>query len=781
MLKLSAWIVTYCSVYFAPMQIDIFAGVRSALDSFVYNIAFSLAGIHWGILRALVMAGHLIERINIWLTEQAFSPLIAMNNEGMRVAFTLAFVIALFVLGITYMIAVFIRLDVVNFQSAVTWYIAGALFFAVGPSLYRGMNDLRNTVSNMFYISTLNGIQSDDGGAFSLGAVQTADLGLAPLCDYLGMYLQNATLSTNNIDGLDVALAYLHADGVDVMGYYAPLGYGLGCPVHLRDPHNGNDVSTIPTDWFYEGNYFDFTQSPESSDWEDESVNRSAAIQMGWQAHGRMLTAWPLILFGIVEQTVYLLLTIAMGITFMIFGVVVLFGFFRRTEGIANAVVNQWIELIVQTVIIGMMQALVVGFFLMGTVSGNALVVLAVGLVCLLLMIIVLWSGIKAVWGSLNRLFDAFGQGAGKVFVRPGQSATLAAGMAGYSAAQAGTIASGASSALTGLGALRQGATPMQAAGLSFGGSAALSGAMRAIARTPGLRDGQMGEAAEQFLEGASARTIAKSVPKAAQWASGLNLRGGVSLLSDRSEGEETMLIPAVGARLESWTGGRPRMGEFTPDTANTNREIASTEMVGEELEQHISEVSQGSDSRLERAAQSLEQAAQSLTRGTVQVSGNRDVAGTVADAMRLLGKDRTDAGGTKRDSVDNLTAGRYVAEAMGVRPVADRAPLGGQDLARLGMFINQAQSLGLSPRQAEGVIRDVKESPDGRLKDNARETLVQVVQGGGKRSWDDARRQVEKLEGSAARLPQNISAYGEVDDPMKKASAMGGSGSVLA
>jgi len=476
-----------------PLGIDIFDGVQTALDGFVYNVAFSLAGIHWSLLRAFIMMGHIIERINLWLTEQAFAPLIAANTNGLSTAFTLAFVVALFVLGITYMIAVFVRLNVVNLQSALTWYIAGALFFALGPSAYRAMNDFRQDVAGAFYLSTLDGIQARAGDTFDLGAVQSADLGLAPLCDYLGAYLPDAHWSsTDTINGLDVTLAFLHADGVDLMGYYYPIGYPPGCPVHLRDPRNAQDVSTIPTAWFYEEGYFEFNLSPDTDAWSEDAI-RAEAIGRGWQSHGRMLTAWPLVLFGIIEQTVGLLLTIAMGVTFMIFGVAVLFGFFRHTEAIAQSVVNQWIELVVQTVIIGMVQALVVGFFLLGTAAGNALVVLAVGLVCLLLMVIVLWSGVKAVWNSLNRLFDAFSRGAGQVFVRPGQAATASSAVAGTALT---TTAQQSSAALSGLNAMRQSAI--------VGGSQALVGAARTFSRGRAVPQEieRVGEELEQHISG---------------------------------------------------------------------------------------------------------------------------------------------------------------------------------------------------------------------------------------------------------------------------------------
>ena len=825
LLKVSVWIQLYLKPNAAPLGVDIFSGVRKALDEFVYNTALSLAAIHWSLLRAFIMMGHVIERINIWLSEEAFSPLIAANNTGMRSVFVLAFVIALFVLGITYMIAVFIRLDVVNFQSAITWYVAGALFFSLGPSLYEGMNELRQRVSTAFYLSTLQGIENEAGGTFDFGSVAIADLGLGVLCDYLGPYLPGASYTTTHqVDGLDVALAYLHADGVDVMGSPYPVVPAY-CPYHNLSFETGEVVGRVPTAWFMPDGYFDINTYPGTSVWEDDADVRSAAINQAWQSHGRMLTAWSLVLFGIVEQMVYLLLTIAMGITFMIFGVAVMFGFFRRTEGIANAVVNQWIELIVQTVVIGMLQALVVGFFLMGTASGHALVVLAVGLVCLLLMVIVLWSGVKAVWNSLNRLFDALGQGAGQVFVRPGQATTLAAAGASYGMSKASGAANLTSSALTGMRAMQQGATRMQAVGMMLGGSQALSGVMRTMARTPGLQGTPIAEAADQFVEGASVRAIAKHIPKPMQMMMGTNLHGGVALLTDRDPSQaeydahgqivsRPMLLPAVGDRLENWT--TPRMGSFTPDALQTveaernadalearqqhDRMLSTYESVGEELEQTAQTTD---ESKLNEAASSLTQAAQDLQRGVMRVQGGRDVASVIADALRLLGQDRTSVGGTRRDGVDHLTAGRYVAEAMGVKPVMDQAPIGGADLARLGMFINQAVGLGLSPRQVEGMIGEVKASPSGQLREGVRDTLVQVVKADGNRSWADARREVERLEIGARNLPQGIAAYGMVrvepqimvkpqvtvntsvasdayDEAAKQQSMMSGSGSVL-
>ena len=78
-------------------------------------------------------------------------------------------------------------------------------------------------------------------------------------------------------------------------------------------------------------------------------------------------------------------------------------------------------------VVIALIQSLVVTFFLAGTASNNGVVVLGIGLICLIFMVIVLWSGVKAVWNSFNRLFNAFGQATGGAMISPGTAAAITA------------------------------------------------------------------------------------------------------------------------------------------------------------------------------------------------------------------------------------------------------------------------------------------------------------------------------------------------------------------
>lgn len=756
------------------------------MDELLYSIIVSIAGVHWGIQKAFLMAGYIVKLINQWLIENAFMPIIGNTNDSLRGAVSVVFVVALLVLGITYMLAAFIRLDIVNPRSALTWYVAGALFFAVGPNLYQGMNVFRMQISETMYLSVLQNMADNSGDFSSLSMANSHDLDLAPLCDQFDVYLPGAT-GAGPIDGLDIAMAYLRGHAQDVMGYPQPV-YSPGCGPYFLNPNpstwaGAGGTSVVPMDWNGTGGYFDHTTAPQH--WDTLTAqDRPSVVSWAGASQQRALTAWPLLIFALIEQVVHLLITIALGVTFISFGIAILFAFFKRTESIAHSILDQWVELIVQTTIIGLIQALVTGFFRAGVASGSAVAIIGIGLICLVFILITLWSGIKAVWNSFNRLFNAMSQVSGGVIASPGAAAAVTAGAGALAAGAAVSIGS---SAMAGMGALNQGATRMQAAGLSFGGSQALSGAMRAIAHTPSLSETPMGDAAEQFLEGASARRIANAVPKPIQMATGLNLRGGAALLSDRNpenaEYDEKdlsvqgrpMLLPAVGARLEGWTTPqRSEKGisaESDGERRQRERSDHNAEMVGEEMEQHISDVmgsksgSQDAQS-LERAALALTTAASSLQRGTMDISGSRDIGNTLANAMRLIERDQTGVGGYDRQPVDHLSAGRYVAQAAGVTPVDDRAPLNGQALSRLGLFLNQAQAAGLSPYQVGGLVHEVKSSPTGQLREGVRETLTQGVVAGGKQGYPEARRQVERLERSAVTLPNQLSIYGMVSPP---------------
>jgi hypothetical protein len=783
--------------------LDILGGLQVQIDSFWYNILLSVAGLQWSLQRGFIMMGYTIELINEWLINEAFAPLIQQTNNSLSTAVSLVFVIALLILGLTYLLAAFIRLDVVNFRSAAMWYVAGLLFFSLGPSLYQGMNDFRSTVAQAFYLSTLNGLQGNVNTTFdSLNQVQTTDLGIAPLCDYLGVYLPGAT-GANSIDGLDVALAYLRADGPDVMGYDYPV-YSAGCPIHVNHPITGAYISQVPQEWYRPNSYYDAAQASfffETLTPEE----RVASLELASASQGRLLTAWPLILFGVVEQMIYLLITIAMGITFLSFSVAILFAFFKKTEVIAKSIIDQWIELIVQTVVIAIVQSLVVAFFLAGTASGNGVVVLGIGLICLVFMAIVLWSGVKAVWNSINRLFNALGQATGGTMMSPGQAAGNVASMA---AGGAGLAMSVGSNALAGMTALNRGGTVAQAAGITFGGSQTLSGAARTLAYLPGIRNTSLGESAEQFTEGSVTRTIARNVPAVGRVTGPMV---GAMLLTDRNPDNadydeqgrmlgRPMLVPAIGEGLERFTvpsgasGNRQpmrdaefiegedgemlpitsyqpqRMGTFTPVEMNETDEDQRdyhAEMQGEEMEQHFTDVMQSNNSdqlsaQLQSAADMLMRAAQMQMRlGYLQVSGVPDVASVMGDVVGQMANEPASMYG-----MDHLKVGDTMAQVMGVTPQDAQQPPIQRDLTRFGLFVDQALRMGLSPQQSEQVINEVQSSPESKLQSETRESLINQIQTNQNVSWNQANNDVNQLEHRAGMLPQTITAFGTMPVP---------------
>jgi len=241
-----------------------------------------------------------------------------------------------------------------------------------------------------------------------------------------------------------------------------------------------------------------------SEDQRQQSINTATGSQ--W----RLFSAWPLVWFGVFEQITALCLSIAQGLTFISFACAILFAFFKRTEGIAWSLVDQWLALIVQAVIIAMIQALVVSFFLAGAATNNGLVRRGYwpdlsGLHGDLVMV-----GDQGHLAQLQWLFDAMSKATGGVMVSPGAAVQTAAA-AGTALATGGMSLAG--NALGGASALMGGASWAQAAGITFGGSQTLTGAARMLTRLPGLRDSELEEVADHFVEGAATRQVARPVP----------------------------------------------------------------------------------------------------------------------------------------------------------------------------------------------------------------------------------------------------------------------------
>jgi hypothetical protein len=636
-----------------PWVDDVLDGLQIQLDKLWYDLLRLLALAGWTLQKGLFMMGHAIELANLWLVENAFAPLIAQTNNQMQMTASLSFVIALMVLGITYLLAAFVKLDVVSPRSATGWYLAGLVFFQLGPTLYQGMHEFRRDLSSGFYNAALDSMQSAGSPFSSLGAVTSSDLPPLEACDALGPYLPGATMTAfgSGVDGLDIALAYLLADGQDVMGYPPPI------PTACMQPRGALYDPALPTHWqFYEESYFYVGSSSQFFGDPLNEEERKASIDKAGAAQFRIFSAWPMVIFGVVEQLIFLLLTIAQGLTFVSFAVAILFAFFKKTEVIARSILDMWIELIIQTIVIALMQSLIISFLLGAAATQNALVVLGVSLLCTVFILVLLWSGVKAVWNSFNRLFGSIGQVTGGVMVAPG---AVGLGLAGAGvAAAAGGVALATnvgSSALAGVSAVQQGATASQAAGVMLGGSRRLQTAARTLAYLPGTRNTDLGHMADEFTEGAVLRQVGQSIP----------LVGGIAgpamgalLLSDRSESpkrKHSLSLPAEPVDREDMETtalqqpSRPRrMGTFTPlpdDVplpAVIRPPVAASSEHGEEIEERVSDVGASVRSQAGQSRAAVDRVQHSADSQDEEVEERVSAVG--ADVRAQVGQSKADS-----------------------------------------------------------------------------------------------------------------------------------------
>ncbi|NJL55721.1 hypothetical protein HC928_11320 [bacterium] len=461
---------------------DLTQDVEFMVDELWYNLLLLAAQIQWFLMKIAFVTGIIIDLVTDFIAEQAFAPLITQSNSQFGIAVSLSFTIAMLVLGLSYLIAHFIRFNVVEFKSAFTWYVLVALFFQLGPELYLGMNSLRSDINSFFYATSLDSI-NNSGSPLAPLTSNLADDGVPMLqpCDNFGWMTGDISYSAGEgVDGLDIAMAYMLATSHDVLGNPPPV---LG---NCLTPNPAGYPSNLPFRWYFTDGYFDQTVSPPT--WEFiPADDRERSLDMAASAQYRMIGVWPLLWLGLFEKVTYMLVTFAQGLSFVSFAAAAIFAFFKRTEAIARSVVDLWIEIIITTVVIALGQALIVSLSLASAATQNPLASIGVGLLCAVLMFILMLSATKLVWNALTRIFGAISQTTGGAFIPPQQVATGAAvGTVGTVAAIAtgGGALALAGAAMAGMSASGIGGPAMGMAGgqlMMAGRMASMSGARRMV------------------------------------------------------------------------------------------------------------------------------------------------------------------------------------------------------------------------------------------------------------------------------------------------------------
>src|SRR5690606_29250449 len=118
-----------------PVVDDLTEAIAKFADGLTYDVIKFLAEALWWMIKAAILLAYQIFTLDSWLSDILFPPLIETANSGTRMAASLTFFVALLPVGLTYLMAVWIKLDVVNPRQAFVWFLAGSLFFQLGPQM----------------------------------------------------------------------------------------------------------------------------------------------------------------------------------------------------------------------------------------------------------------------------------------------------------------------------------------------------------------------------------------------------------------------------------------------------------------------------------------------------------------------------------------------------------------------------------------------------------------------------------------------------------------------
>ncbi len=687
-----------------------------------------------------------------FIAEQAFAPLIVSSQGQFGVAVTMSFTIAMFVLGLSYMIAHFIRLQVVDLRSALVWYALVGLFFQLGPELYLGLNGLRADINSFFYAGSLQTI-SASGSPLAPLSNNLANDGtpMLPPCDNFGWLGGSTTPQAGQgVDGLDIAMAYLLATSRDVLGQPPPT---LG---NCTTANPGTYPPDLPFEWYHTDGYFDRTVSPPTWDF-IPADDRERALDMAAAAQYRLIGAWPLLTLGLFEKIVFLLVTLAQGLSFVTFAAAAIFAFFKRTEPIARSVVDLWIEIIITSVVIALAQSLIVSLALAAAATQNPLASIGVGLLCSALMAILVLSAAKLVWNSLTRIFGAVSQATGGAVMTP-QEAIIGATVGGVSAAAAVATGGGAL-ALTGAAMVGMGAAGIGGPASSMAGSQLMMAGR--MARTSGARRMNAPSARPQTatFSAPAAPPPEPIQPPPSVAISAYDPRAGSP---NSIAGARTARIGAQFTALENDSRRDESVAQARLNADNVRDDAAMRDAL---TEQRLD------TSGLERAGRELSAVAQTMQANARQaqmdrVMGHMDVAGpyqvgsVVADAVDMEREYRAGAGHPMLAGAGETFSGR-MAQAVGVQPGDN--PI--TDAARFNAVGDQALRLGLNGGAIMQVVQEQAAAPDGRsVQPDTRARLVETVQSNTGARASEAEGRVGQFLNLTAAMPTEVRITGSID-----------------
>jgi hypothetical protein len=447
-------------------------GLLDPLFQLGYNILKGIAIILWALDRLLLAIGYFIAKFTEILIDKVFSPGLDRLGDNLRVnLLPVIFTVAVLLLGITYVLAAFWMkgVNLVDWKKAVAWLLGCLLFYTAAPDLFQQGEVLRRNLGGLMYETILdttaqncNAVQGNSIRLPTLSELLPAgvtwgtdDSGIGPLCNVF----QGDLKYDKAIDGLDVAFSYVFAVKTDL---------NSDLPVGLSNRYFVG----------YDSGFF------ADNNWEDIFDREIKGL------HRLFMDIW-IIIFGIVEQFVFFVLTVIAGTMFFTLAFALLLSFFNHTEYIARSIIKAWFSVLMISLFASFIQAVGVFILLVGSTSFNPLITQAATVMGLFLVFL---SAKTAIESAVQMLSSLPMMGQGLAMTMNAGSSTLALGAAlaspGLSAARAaaGGGRAGAMGGGGGMGGGRAGyggGGPLQ--GMNYlTGSSRNVGANRSVSPTEG-------------------------------------------------------------------------------------------------------------------------------------------------------------------------------------------------------------------------------------------------------------------------------------------------------
>jgi len=210
---------------------QVLQGLESAGGTFAETFMLEFANLAMFVNRIMLLLAYYLNIVRVSYLGDLFKPMINATALSLSGLFSSVFVIVWVLLGLCYLLAPFVKIEVVRTRSALTWFVIGFFFFQNAGDVYVGIDTFRQSLASAIYSSVTDCVSgltarcsgpNGLSGLFRVNSVGDSAMYPAfPPCDNVGPYLYEKSADPsvlNGRSGIDVAMAFLRMEPLDVMG-----------------------------------------------------------------------------------------------------------------------------------------------------------------------------------------------------------------------------------------------------------------------------------------------------------------------------------------------------------------------------------------------------------------------------------------------------------------------------------------------------------------------------------------------------------------------------------